>query len=240
MEVCRQDHHPSGHNNTMENREGRGELVSKGVMGLLVGLSLMLAGIWAGRELHIVWNIWPSTDGVVVRGAVQEVVEAPYAKGGLPIHRYTPKIEFRYIANGRDYTTEAPSVYTADTYEKAAANLARRYAPGTHHPIRYNPRDPRNIEFGVIEFGSLAFSFLLLVGGVVLSVVGVKSLAMAYPPRVQLAPAKAQGTPATVLPFPDRARPEPSAATLRCPSCGRPVKANEDTCPNCLKFLRAA
>jgi len=223
----------------MDNQESRRELISKGVMGLLVGLALLAAGFWSGRQLHIVWSVWPSTDGVVVRGAVQEVVEAAYAKGGMPIHRYTPRIEFRYTANGRDYTTEAPSVYTADTYEKAAANLARMYAPGTHHPIRYNPRDPRDIRFGVIEFGSLAFSFLLLIGGVVLSTVGLKSLVMGYSPRAELAPAK-EGMPATVLPFADRARPEPSAPMLRCPACGRMVNVAEETCPNCLRFLRAA
>ena len=158
----------------------------------------------------------------------------------MPIHHYTPKIEFRYTVSGKDYTTEAPSVYTADTYDQAAANLARMYAPGTHHPIRYNPRDPRDIQFGIIEFGSLAFSFLLLIGGVVLSAVGLESLVEGYSRRVELAPAKEQGIPATVLPFADRVRQEPSAATIRCPACGRPVKATEDTCPNCLKFLRAA
>jgi len=224
----------------MDNQDGRRELMGKGVMGLLVGLSLLLAGFWAGRQLHIVWNIWPSTDGVVVRGAVQEVLEVPYAKGGMPIHRYTPKIEFRYTVNGRDYTTEAPSVYTADTYEKAAANLVRMYAPGTHHPIRYNPRDPRDIRFGIIELGSLAFSFLLLISGVGLSALGLNSLVMGYWQRVELAPAKEQGIPATVLPFVDRARQEPSAATLLCPACGRPVRVTEDSCPTCLKSLRAA
>ncbi len=228
------------HNNTMDNQEGKKELVGKGVMGLLVGLSLLAAGIWSGRQLHIVWNIWPSTDGVVVRGAVQEVLQVPYARGGMPIRRYTPKIAFHYLANGRDYTTEAPSVYTADTYEKAAANLARMYAPGTHHPIRYNPRDPRDIRFGVIEFDSLAFSFLLLIGGVVLSTAGLNSLVMGYAQGAELAPAKEQRIPATVLPFVDRARREPSAATLRCPACGRPVSVTEETCPNCLRFLRAA
>ena len=224
----------------MDNKEGRGELVSKGVMGLLVGLSLMAAGIWTGRQLHIVWNIWPSTDGVVVRGTVQETLEVPYAKGGRPVHRYTPKIEFRYTVGGQDYTTEAPSVYTADTYQKAAANLVGMYAPGTHHPLRYNPRDPRDIRFGIIQFGPLAFAFLLLIGGVVLSGVGLDSLVTAYLPRAELAPAKEQGIPATVLPFADPARQEPSAATLRCPSCGRPVQVSADTCPNCLKSLRAA
>ena len=178
---------------------------------------------------------------MVVRGAVQEVLQAPYAKGGMPIHRYAPKIEFRYTVSGRDYTTEAPSVYIADTYDQAAANLARMYAPGSHHPIRYNPRDPRDIQFGIIEFGPLAFSFLLLICGVVLSAIGLK-FAGRWGTRNarKLAPAKEQAIPATVLPFADRARQEPSAATLRCPACGRPVKATEDTCPNCLKFLRAA
>jgi hypothetical protein len=240
MEVCRQDHVPSQHNNTMDNKQSRQEVVSKGVMGLIVGLSLIAAGTWAGRQLHIVWNIWPCTDGVVVRGAVQEVLDVPYAKGEMPVHSYTPKIEFRYTVGGRDYATEALSVYTANTYDLAAANLHRMYAPGTHHPIRYNPRDPREIRFGIIDFGSLAFSFLLLIGGVVFSVVGLKALVLSCSRLVEVAAAKEQGIPATVLPFADRARQEPSAVTLHCPACGRPVKVAEDTCPNCLKSLRAA
>ena len=240
MEVCKQDHHPSMHKNAMDNITGKGDLVSKGVLGFLVGLSLMLAGFWAARQLHIVWNIWPSIDGVVVRGAVQEVLQAPYAKGGMPIHRYIPKIEFRYKVGGRNYTTEAPSVYIADTYDQAAAKVVQRYAPGTHHPIRYNPRDPREIQFGTIEFGSLAFSFLLLIGGALLLTVGLKALVMAYPQAAEFAPAKEPAFPAKVLPFADRARQQISAVTLRCPACGREVRATDQTCPNCLKFLRAA
>ena len=158
----------------------------------------------------------------------------------MPIHRFTPKIEFRYRANGKDFTTEAASVYTADTYQQAAANLARLYAPGTHHPIRYNPGDPNEIQFGVISFGPLAFSFLLLVAGVVLSTVGLRLLAEAYFPRAEPAPAVPQGVAAPVLPFTHPARGEAMADTLRCPACGRPVKPTEETCPNCLRFLRAA
>ncbi|MGO8789355.1 MAG: DUF3592 domain-containing protein [Terriglobia bacterium] len=224
----------------MDNKRDKEELVSKGALGLLVGLSLMLAGFWAARQLHIVWNIWPSTDGVVVRGAVQEVLQAPYAKGGMPIHRYVPKIEFRYTVGGRNYTTEAQSVYIADTYIQAAANLARMYAPGSHHPIRYNPRDPRDIQFGIIEFGPLAFSLLLLVCGVVVSTIGLNLLVLGYSQGAEVIPAKEQAVPAPVLPFSARGRPAAPEGTLRCPACGRPVKATEDTCPNCLKFLRAA
>jgi len=224
----------------MDIKDSKRDLVSKGVMGPLVGVSLILAGIWTGRQLHIVWNIWPSTDGVVVRGTVQEDLQVPFAKGGMPTHVYTPKIEFRYKAGGREYSTEAPSVYTAHTFAQATANLTRLYAPGTHHPIRYNPRDPREIRFGVIEFGPLAFSFLLLIFGVVVFAVGANSLVMGHAQHIEPSPAKELGISAKVLPFADRARPEPPAATLICPSCGRRVRADEDTCPNCLKALRAA
>ncbi len=224
----------------MENKESKGDLISTGVMGLLLGLALIGAGIWAGRQLHIVWNIWPSTDGTVVRGTVQESLEVPYTKGGVPFHSYTPRILFRYTVGGKDYTTEAPSVYSASTYEQAAANLKEMYAPGTHHPIRYNPGDPRDIRFGIIEFGPLAFSFLLLVFGGVLSAVGINSLVKGLRQREAVVPPKAVKTPATILPFPSRAPSEPAAATMVCPGCGRRVLASEDNCPNCLKFLHAA
>lgn len=240
MEVCCQDERPSQHNKTMDNKESTREMISKGVIGLFVGLSLLTAGILTGRQLHIVWSVWPCTDGEVVRAGVQEVFETPAAKGEMPLRSYAPKVEFRYRVMGKEFTTEAVSVYIASTYEQASAHLARMYRVGTHHPIRYNPRNPSDIKFGVIDFGSLIFSFLLLVIGVTVSVAGVRALAVGYAQRVEPAPAKAPEAPAVVLPFIDRAKQEPPPATLRCPACGRPVKATEDTCPNCMRFLRAA
>ncbi len=218
--------------------ETKREMAGKGVMGLCVGLALVIVGVMGCRQLHIVWNIWPSTDGVVVRATIQEILTNPYAKGGLPVHNYTPQVEFRYSVGGKDYATEVPSVNVADTYEKAAASVTGLYGVGTHHPIRYNPRDPRDIQFGTIEFGPLAVAFLLLVGGVALSTVGLKWLVLAYVPGAELAPAKR--VPAPVVSIAGRAGPEPSTATIYCPSCGRPVKLGEENCPNCLKSLRAA
>ena len=223
----------------MNNIKGKGEFVSQAAMGLLVGLSLMLAGFLTGRQLHIVWNIWPSIDGVVVRGRVQQVLQTPYAKGVMPLHRYVPMIEFRYTVGGTKYSTEAPSVYLADTYNEAAARLVNRYAPGTHYPIRYNPRNPTEIEFGAIELSTLAISFLLLVGGIVLLVAGLKALVMGYWQAVKFGPATAPAVMAAVLPFSDGAQ-QGAPATLRCPACGRLITAAEETCPNCLKYLRAA
>jgi len=223
----------------MDNQDAGKELVSRSVLWIVVGVSLLVAGIVLARQLHIVWNIWPSADGVVVRGTVEEILEAPYAKGGMPVHRYAPRIEFDYAAGGRNYQAEAASVYLADTYEDAAATLGRLYAPGTHHPIRYNPRDPRDIEFGTIEFSSLAFAFLVLVGGVALAAVGLSIAARGYAKPVEVA-REEQGMPAPVLPFAVPTKQDTALSMRRCPACGRPVKITEDTCPNCLKFLRAA
>jgi hypothetical protein len=238
MEVCSQEQSPSGHNKTMDRNESKAELVSTGVLGLLVGLSLIVAGFWVGRQLHIVWNTWPSTDGVVVRGTVQEVLKIPSTKGGMPFHTYTPKIAFRYTVGRKAYTTEAPSVNSATTFDRAAASLTGLYAAGTHHPIRYNPRNPKDIEFGTIKFGPLALALLLLTLGCVLAAVGVKSLVMSASQERDQATVKE--LPATMLTFPDRSKPEPLALTMICPSCGRRVMATEDSCPNCLKALRAA
>jgi hypothetical protein len=224
----------------MDKNDSINERFSKGIMGLFLGLALMGSGIWSGRQLHIIWNIWPSTDGVVVKGGVREIVQVPYARGGVPAHRYTPNIEFRFAVNGKSYSTEAPSVYVADTFEKAAAKLARLYAPGTHHPIRYDPSDPRDIQFGTIEAGPLVFALLLLVAGVVLSALGLSSLLEGYRQHTESAPSLQREGAATVLPFPGGARSVPSEATLLCPGCGRRVKATEDNCPNCLRALRAA
>lgn len=176
----------------------------------------------------------------MVGGAVQEILPDQHAKGGFLTYEYTPQIEFRYAVSGKDYTAGPPSDYVTDTYDHAATMLAGMYAPGTHHPLLYNPRDPRVIRFGIIDFGAVAFSLLLIFGGVTLSVAGSYSLIMTYWQRAKLARAMKRARSAELLAYVQSARQKPSAAKIYCASCGRPVQPNEDTCPNCLKSLRAA
>lgn len=213
------------------------EFVREGFIGLLAGVALLAAGIWQARQFYIVWTTWPTTDGVVVRSVVRESLEVPYAKGGMPFRRYAPQVEFRYMARGKTFTTEAPSVYTAATYEEAANNMNRLYAPGSHHPLRYNPADPRDIRFGSVPFGPVAVTLLFLAFGAAGLALGLNGLAMGISRRTE---PTAEKIPAKVLPFAEQAGEEHSAATLVCPSCGRRVEAIEENCPNCLAPLRAA
>jgi hypothetical protein len=74
----------------------------------------------------------------------------------------------------------------------------------------------------------------------VLSTIGLKALAMAYLPSGAVTPAEESGAPSRVVSISARTAQESSAATIYCAACGRPVKVNQYTCPNCLKSVRAA
>lgn len=240
MEVCRKAAHAFLHNKPMDTNRFKAVFISEGLMGLLLGLLLLSAGVWMAGQLHIVWNIWPSTDGVVLGGSIVEVVDIPSAKGGGAYYSYTPQIEFRYTVEGKQYNTTAPSVYSANTMDRAMANYTRLYKPGSHHPLRYNPRNPAEIQFGVIEFGPLALAFVFLVMGSLLGAIGINAMARSFASEVWPIPAGVQASPANVLDFARRSSPEPAGKMVICPSCGRAVKASEDNCPNCLRGLRAA
>jgi len=91
-----------------------------------------------------------------------------------------------------------------------------------------------------LERGPLAFSLLLLMAGVALCVGGAHDLLTAYALRFTSAPESAKEAVGATLPFEGPSPAAPATATLRCHACGRTVEAGQDTCPNCLKSLRAA
>jgi hypothetical protein len=209
-----------------------------------MGLCLLAAGIWVARGLHTVWNTWSSTDGVVVRGQVEEFTLYPTARGAAPLRRYRPRVEFRYSVAGKQYTREVGSDSSYDTHNQALGHLLTTYAPGSHHAVRYNPKDPTDIGFGVVDASTLLLALLFVVLGAGAVARGANTLVIATAKRgVRLAPSLEAGAqaPGQVVEL----RPQPAAgsatgATVVCPSCGRQVEANQDTCPNCSKSLRAA
>jgi hypothetical protein len=224
----------------MDEKENFQETLSRGVLALVVGASLLFAGYWAGRQLHTVWNVWPVVDGMVTGGTVAEVMEVPAAKGDGQFHQYEPTVSIRYQVRGQEYNAELSLGYTTATHEKASANLQSHYATGTHQPIRYNPQDPKDVRFGSLATGPLAFAFLLILAGVMLGVNGTGDLAKAYLLRFASAPEMAKEAVGAALPFDAQKPTGAAAATIRCATCGRIVEAGQDTCPNCLKALRAA
>ncbi len=228
----------------MNNRNDALEKPGAGVFGVLLGLLLLVLGAWMGWEFHAVWYGWPSLNAEAVGGEVVESYQFPTARGGLPRRQFRLGVELRYALHENEYLTKVWVDSQADTYEKARASLQSAYAPGSRYLIRYNPKDPTDVRFGSPDFSMLVFSVLLVAAGLVVCVMGASGFAMAYAGRGVSSAlrwrkrAKASGQ---VSGIGTQASPGAGAApTLHCPSCGRQVKPNEDTCPNCLKSLRAA
>lgn len=232
------------HSIPMDDKEVTQLARSSGLLLLLMGVCLLMAGIWVARDLHTIWNTWSSVDGVVVRGSVEEFTLYPTARGAVPLRRYRPRVEFRYFVLGKPYTRQVASDSSYDTYNEALGHLLATYPPASHHAIRYNPKDPTEIGFGVVNAGTLLLAFVLLVLGAGFAARGVNTLVTATTKRrVLLAPSLEPGAraPAQVVELSPRpAAGLGSVATLRCPSCGEQVEANRDNCPKCSRSLRAA
>lgn len=109
-----------------------------------------------------------------------------------------------YTVDGKDYTTPSSSSYSSSSYTEMKRKVDT-YAPGSRHPIRYNPADPNNMRFDVgYNFGFFFLPVLFGGMGIVFSALGVGLL------------------------FASR-----SVRELRCPACGRPVEKGQNFCPNC-------
>ena len=119
---------------------------------------------------------------------------------------YQAKIDFRYTVGGKQYTTPSSSSLSTSNYAEMKQEVDT-YAPGTRHPIRYNPANPNDISY---EAG---FTFGFFLGPLILGVVGLGFTATG-----------------AVLFFIGWAIVK---AKVPCPSCGAMVRRTEPSCPNC-------
>jgi hypothetical protein len=226
----------------MDNKRDARGISGKGVFGLLSGLALLLVGGWIGWNFHTVWHTWPTVDAEVVGGDVKVVTIHPAVRGGITTRQFRPTIEFRYTLHEKEYVTKAWLGSSADSYQEARKTLDR-YPAGSHQVIRYSPKDPTDLRFGTPGFTIPAFSVVLMAVGLVLCAMEVRALATSAKASVSSAPGWWQKARVSGRSLGFRTHPTPRSdviGTIRCPSCGRQVEADRDTCSNCLKSLRAA
>jgi len=225
----------------MDNKKDTRGICRKGVFGLLFGL-LLLVGGWMGWNFHIVWHAWPTVVAEVMGGDVKGVSIHPTARGGVTTSRFRPRIEFRYTLHDKEYITKAWLDPSADSYQKARKTLDR-YPPGSRQVIRYSPKDPTDIRMGAPALSMPAFWMVLMALGLLLCAMGVRAFVIAAEANVSNVPGFWQRVRISGRALGFRTRPMPRSevvGTLRCPSCGRQVEVNQETCPNCSKSLRAA
>ncbi len=183
---------------------GIGTLKLVGTIFFCVGLLLLAVAGWSGNRQYTILKSWPEVQAEVVNS---QLVHYRDSKGNA---MYKPAIDFRYRVDGKEYTVPSSSNYSSSSYDEMKGKVDT-YAPGTRHPIRYNPADPRDMRFEVgYNFG---FFFLpVLFGGMGIVFTGV-SIALLYASRSERARA--------------------------CPSCGQSVAAGQKFCPNCAAPLRS-
>lgn len=121
---------------------GRYVILSAAAIVLLIGgflLKLGAANVWNGWQSRS----WPRTEAVVTRS--DATTSTSRDTSGRATGRTTSaEIEFRYLVNGREYTTSTrhfgQTLGSSDSSE--AEILRRRYAAGSRHLVAYNPASP--------------------------------------------------------------------------------------------------
>jgi hypothetical protein len=210
---------------------------------LMLGVALLLTGAWVGWHSHTLWDSWPSTDAQVVRASVEESQRYATARGDGVVREFQPIAELTYVAAGKPYVSRVPAGPATQDSARVQAALKTALAPGSHHALRYNPKDPSEARWEVLDVSTVASALFLMLAGSLLAGMGIdglaKSLVLTASPPEAVEERGGEARPA--------ASPEPylsaipgEVTLLRCPSCGARLEPGDDSCPNCLKSLRAA
>ena len=169
-----------------------------GTIFILIGIGLLVGAGWSGHRQYTILKSWPTGEAEVEKS---EVIRYRDSEGDT---MYRAAIDFRYTVNGKEYSTPASSSYSSSSFNEMKRKVDT-YAPGTRHPVRYNPTDPSDMRFDVgYNFGFFFLPVLLGIMGLVFTGVSVGVL---YAFR--------------------------SAQTRRCRSCGQAVEEGQNFCPNC-------
>ena len=162
-----------------------------------VGLILLAVGGWLGNRQYAILTAWPTVEATVTRSRVVRY----YGRHGAT---YQAEMQFRYTVDGKTFDTPSGPGYSTSNY-LGMKRMADRFAPGTRHPIRYNPADPNDIRMNAgYTFGFFFLPTLFAGLGVLFSGLGITLLL-------------ASG----------------SIQPLLCPACGQTVEPGQRFCPNC-------
>ena len=176
-----------------------------GVLPLLLGLGLLTGAWFTASHRYTIVKKWPTVDAEVTRSELTHHQET-FGKNNTPTTVYQAQIEFRYTVGGKSYTSPTGLDYSSSNFVGMKLKVDT-YAPGTHHPIRYNPANPNDIRYDAgFTFGFFLVPLILGISGLGFTLVG----AAVFYGGMALGRAK-----------------------VRCPSCGEMFRYTEPACPNC-------
>jgi len=142
-------------------------LVGKLITGL--GMLVLAGALWALHGRYVIFTSWPTVEAEVTKSEVTGPVQL--ARGGATNSVYYTRIQFQFVSDGRQFTASARD--KSDNWS-GAKMVANTYSPGTRHTIRYNPANPNDIRFDIVN----AFETPVAVGifGVAMLVIGLRWL----------------------------------------------------------------
>ncbi len=108
----------------------------------LIGVGLLLGGLWLGHSVRKMLRTWPAIDAQVRTSRVHRYVQQGSSKDRGSVTYFEVVVELGYSAEGREYVSPASDVRNSS---KDANQALALYAPGSGHEIRYNPDDPNEI-----------------------------------------------------------------------------------------------
>jgi len=148
------------------------------VIPLLIGLGLLAGGCYMGNRQYTIVKKWPTTDAEVTLSAVASH-QTEFSNDAHSTTVYQAFIDFRYTVDGKEYTSPTGRGYSTSDYAEIKGKVDQ-FAPGTHHPIRYNPANPDDIrndagftfEFFMAPLILLGSGLMAAFGGVALFGIG--------------------------------------------------------------------
>jgi Protein of unknown function (DUF3592)/zinc-ribbon domain len=170
-----------------------------------VGLPSVVIGLWMGHVQSTVIKTWPIVDAEVITSQVNATRGT--TRTGFAVTRYEAEIVFRYTVGGKEYTSRSTPGYMTSRYS-IMERIVDTYAPGTYHPIRYNPEYPNIVIFNAgYNFGFFLLPVMFGGMGLLFTVIGLITLKGA--PAAQVGP----GRP--------------------CRACGQALQPGQKFCSNC-------
>ncbi len=172
---------------------------------LLIALGLFAGASYTANRQYNIIEKWPTVDAEVARSELTHH-QHQFSHDASSTTVYEALIDFRYTVDGKQYTSPTGRAYSTSDYAGMKGKVDA-YAPGTHHPIRYNPSNPNEIRSDAgFTFGFFLAPFILAVaalmtagGAAVLFIMGT---------------------------FVGR-------GMVACSSCGTMMRATRTICPRC-------
>jgi hypothetical protein len=128
-----------------------------------LGLLLLAGAWWAGNRL----KSWPAVEAEVTKSEVSKL--SSFASRDGYGTAYRTKIEFRFDADGKQFTASSSEKSASHGGAQSTADM---YAPGTRHTIRYNPANPNDISFNAGYFG-VVYTLIFFLKPIFLGIFGL-------------------------------------------------------------------